>query len=134
MAYRSVRGQPPGYVAEPPYPERLRLMAEHWATSYRIALDDLARVEHSLVLRFEDFCREPERHLREICALLEIDFDEDMLPRPEHRFPFATLPGDDKWFPIRSDPWRGQVPAEDAAIVEAICGDLAERFGYTKPS
>ncbi|HVN59926.1 MAG TPA: sulfotransferase [Gaiellaceae bacterium] len=130
MAYRSVRKQPPSFRHELPYEERLRLVAQHWANSVRLALEDGEQVEHFLTVRFEDFTGEPRRVLQEICDFVELDFREDMLPQPQHRVPFNTWPGEDKWYPIRDDPWRAQLSEQEIAIVDESCRELAERFGY----
>ena len=130
MAYRSVRKQPPSFRHPVPYEEQLRLAAEHWANSFRLALEDGEQVERFLTVRFEDFTREPQGVLREICDFVELDFREDMLPQPHHQAPFNTWPGEDKWYPIREDPWRAQLSEREIAIIDESCRGLAERFGY----
>jgi len=130
MAYRSVRKQPPSFRQAVPYEEQLRLAAEHWANSFRLAIEDGDQVERFHTVRFEDFTREPRRVLGEVCDFVELDFREDMLPQPHHRPPFNTWPGEDKWYPIREDPWRAQLSEREIAIVDETCRGLAERFGY----
>ncbi len=134
MAYRSVRRQPPSFSREVSYHDQLRLAAEHWANSFRLALEDGERVEHFLVVRFEDFTHEPERLLRQICDFADLDFREDMLPQPHHRMPFNSWPGENKWYPIRDDPWRAQLSEHEIAIIDESCRGLAERFGYELPA
>ena len=56
---------------------------------------------------------------------------DHMVPRPGDRFPFATLPGDRKWYPLFADPWLAQVTDREAEIVAGVCGPLATELGYT---
>lgn len=130
MAYRSVRRQRPTLLEELSYDDQLRLAAQHWANSYRLALEDGENVDRFLVVRFEDFSRHPEVVVRDICTFLDLDFREGMLPQPHDRMPRGTWPGEDKWYPIRRDSWRAKLTEREIAIVDESCRDLAERFGY----
>jgi hypothetical protein len=47
--------------------------------------------------------------------------------------PFATLPGDRKWYPLGGDDWIGRVTPDEAAIVDERCGELARQLGYASP-
>jgi len=128
--HRAVRRKPPSFRVQLAHEDQLRLVAEHWANSYRIALDDGARVGSLTVVRFEDFVADPEATVRGLCDALGLEFDPAMVPRAGQALPFATLPGDRKWHPLFPDPWLADVTDEEAAIVEETCGSLAERLGY----
>lgn len=39
----------------------------HWTAAHRILLDDLARIDHAKVLRYEDFVADPARRLGALC-------------------------------------------------------------------
>jgi Sulfotransferase family len=123
--HRAVRRKRPAYRVELAPEEELRLAAEHWTNSYRIALED-----GSTVVRFEDFVADPEAVVRRLCAIVGLDFEPAMVPRPGDRFPFATLPGDRKWHPLFADPWLAKVTEREAEIVESVCGPLARKLGY----
>jgi protein O-GlcNAc transferase len=85
------------------------------------------------VLRYEDFVREPERRMRELCAALELDFD----PRFLRRWPYYhQITGDDNdrasgdWR-IAPRPRRAVEPALAAEAAEnATLGELLEYYGY----
>ena len=130
MAYRSVKRQPPSYRLEVAYETQLRLMAEHWASSFGLALEDGADLPNFHVLKFEDFIEQPETMLREICDFVDISTSSDMLPQPESRLPLGSWPGEEKWFGFRPDQWRDKLSDRDVAIVDESCRSLAERFGY----
>ena len=55
-----------------------------------------------------------------------------MVPRPGDRFPFATLPGDRKWYPLFPDPWPGKLTDEEAAVVAGVCEPIAAELGYER--
>ena len=130
MCFRAIRGKAPSWAVAPPYDEQLRFGAEHWDNSYRLALEDGAKLERFVALRFEDFVADPAASIRMVCATVGLEFDEELVPQPGQRMPFATLPTDSKWYPLRPDDWRSQVPERDAAIIDERCGALAQELGY----
>jgi Sulfotransferase family len=125
--YRAVRRKRPIFRVALTAEEELRLAAEHWTNSCRIALED-----GSTVVRFEDFVADPEAVVRRLCAVTGLDFEPAMVPRPGDRFPFATLPGDRKWYPLFPDPWLGKLTDEEAAVVAGVCEPLAAELGYER--
>jgi Sulfotransferase family len=130
--HRAVRRKRPDYRVPLAPEEELKLAAEHWTNSYRIALDDARHIPNVTVVRFEDFVADPERVVRGLAAFVGLDFDEAMVPRAGDRFPFATLPGDRKWYPLFPDPWLAKVTDEDAAVIAGECEPLATELGYER--
>jgi hypothetical protein len=111
---------------------RVRLAAEHWENSYRLALQDGEELDRFSVVRFEDFVEDPISIVRDLCAFVDLPFDEELVPQPHHTLPPGTYPvGDAKWYPLRPDSWLPRVGEQDAAIIAERCGTLAERFGYS---
>lgn len=117
--------------------DRLRLAAQHWANSFRCALEDAPEVEYFTVVRFEDLLKEPERWLREICDFVGFSFEPDMIPAPEHRIPLGSTGssrGDHKWYPLRPDvnqPYLRALEPWMIELIDAAAGDLARRWAYT---
>ena len=131
--HRAVRRKRPSYRVEPGREEELRLAAEHWANSYRIALEDARSTPNVTVVRFEDFVADPEAMVRRLSAFVGLELEAAMIPRPGDSFPFATLPGDRKWYPLFPDPWLAEVTEQEAAIVAEVCEPLATELGYDRP-
>jgi Sulfotransferase family len=131
--HRAVQRKRPSYRVALAPEQELRLAAEHWANSYRIALEDARHVPNVTTVRFEDFVADPDSVVRRLCDFLGLDFDPAMVPRPGQRFPFATLPGDRKWYPLFPDPWFTEVTEQEAAIVAEVCEPLASDLGYDRP-
>ena len=131
--HRAVRRKRPTYRVEPTREDELGLVAQHWANSYRIALDDARSTPNVTLVRFEDFVAEPEATVRRLSEFVGLDFEGAMVPRPGDTFPFATLPGDRKWYPLFPDPWLAEVTPEEAAIVASLCEPLASELGYQRP-
>lgn len=130
--YRAVRRKRPIYRVELGPEEELRLAAEHWTNSYRIALDDAASTPNVTLVRFEDFVADPEATVRRLCDFTGLELEPAMVPRPGDRYPFATLPGDRKWYPLLADPWLGKITDREAAVVAGVCEPLAGELGYER--
>jgi hypothetical protein len=128
--HRAVRRKRPAYRVVLAPEQELRLAAEHWANSYRIALKDAAAIPNVTVVRFEDFVADPAPTVQRLCAFVGLEFEPSMVPRPGDRFPFATLPNDRKWHPLFADPWLAQVMDEEAAVVASVCEPVARELGY----
>ena len=130
--YRAVRRKRPSYRSVLAPEHELRLAAEHWANSYRIALADAATIPNVTVVRFEDFVADPEATVRRLCAFTGLDLEPAMVPKEGDRFPFATLPGDRKWYPLFPDPWLEKVTEAEAAVIAGLCEPLASELGYDR--
>ena len=92
------------------------------------------RGEAPLVIDADDFLRDPEAHLRALCAHLGVPFDERML-----RWPAGPRASDGVWAPAWYDavwrstgfePWRPRAPRLDAAAqaVADACRPAYERL------
>ena len=83
--HRAVRRKRPAHRVVLAPEQELRLAAEHWSNSYRIALEDAATIPNVAVVRFEDFVADPETTVRSLCAFVGLDFEPAMVPRPGDR-------------------------------------------------
>ncbi len=126
----AVERKPPSFRPDVPAERRLELVAEHWANTHRIALEDGEGIGGLTVVRFEDFLADPEAVVKALCSFTSLDYDPEMIPRPGHAMPWATLPSDRKWFPLYADDRLERVTPEQISIVEARCAEIASRFGY----
>jgi hypothetical protein len=131
-SFRAVRRKPPSWRRDVAYEDQLRLVAQHWRNSTRLALQDGIATGRFIALRFEDFLVNPSAVVRAICDSVHLGYDDDLIPQPEHTIPFATLPWDRKWYPLEGDEWRDQVGDLEAQIVEEECGELIDDLGYTR--
>jgi hypothetical protein len=111
--------------------QRLELLAEHWSNAYATALGDAEMVPNVATVRFEDFMADPQAVVRALCDFVELDFHSTMVPAPGQSRPFATLPGDRKWYPLYQSDWLDGMTAEEETIVAHRCDALARRFGYS---
>jgi hypothetical protein len=130
--FRAVRRKPPSWQREVSYEDSLRIAAEHWENSFRLALEDGSQTDRFVVVRFEDFVRDSAAQIRRICKTVGLSYSDELVPQPGHRMPFGTLPHDRKWFPLHGDEWRSRLPEEQMAIVEERCGELATQLGYER--
>lgn len=117
------------------YQERITLCAEHYGNCIRAVFEDCDAAGLPLhLVRFEDLLVRPEAHLREICAFLELEFRNDMLPAAHHSLPYGSR-FRDRWYPIKSDvnaPYEEEIDRTTIAAVNLHCGDVLERLGYRR--
>jgi len=116
--------------------ERLDICMQHWNNSISAIIEDKERLPVDIMIaRFEDILQSPERELRKICAFLELNFDQDMLPQQYHSLPFGSHYRN-RWYPLRSDVnihYKDVIKRTDLDRIEERCGDLAKQFGYSIP-
>lgn len=90
-----------------------------------------------LELRFEDLVKDPEHHLKQICSLLEVDFEEGMI---------SSFSGEWEKLPevvkkihtnLQGGPtetqcfkWRNALSGPDQAIAYEVAGNLLARHNY----
>jgi len=114
---------------------KLWLFSEHWANTYRCALEDLEDVEEALFIRYEDLVQFPEETLKQVLDVAELGFDEDMLPRPHHRLPLGASEGH-KWYPIRTGVNKKHLEKLEngqISIIKENVQQIAGRLGYDPP-
>lgn len=115
------------------FEKRLEICAQHWANSFKCALEDKA--DDMIVVRLEDILQELARHIRQICDHIELDFSEALLPHPGDSIPFGSrFP--DRWYPL--EPKRvlhyiEKASSRELEIIYQHCGKLAEELGYELP-
>lgn len=92
------------------------------------------------VLRYEDLVADPESSLRGTLSFLGLEFEPAMLTFHENAREFmgnrasselnvaATGPVDRS----KIDSWRGVLSQREIAVVESICGEEMDRFGYVR--
>jgi hypothetical protein len=109
---------------------RLELAAEHRANAYRIALDDARQVGDLTVVRFEDFLEDPRAAVGRLCEHTGLECHDEMVPQPGQRRPFATLPGDRKWYPLYRSASAEEITPDERDVVGTRCAEMAAYFGY----
>lgn len=95
--------------------------------------------ERYLEVRYEDLIDDPEGHVRTICRFIDLDFDDRMLHYFERTdvVPKGLRPHLARGHQNLKKPptkgmrdWRREMSAKDAAVFEALAGDLLARLGY----
>ena len=110
---------------------RLRCAVEHWANSFRSALEDGSRVP-LLHVRYEDFLADPEAVVRRICDFAELEFHPRQLPGPGQPMPLGSL-SEEKWYPLRADENARYLAGISSELIDALnhrAQDVIERLGY----
>ena len=90
-----------------------------------------------LEVRYEDLVADPERSLRRITALIDLDFDPRMLDyaaAANRQLDMSPKPAEDRSLSLPLTPglrdWRASMPPPDAAAFELLAGRTLRRHGY----
>ena len=116
------------------------LNRRRYATEGGTRLEQAVPPAQRMTLRYEDLVTAPEAAARTLCAFLGEPFEPDMLRFHEEARQYmaphaatgfnraATRPIS----PARVDEWRDWLRPEDVALIEHICADEMDRFGYAR--
>ena len=115
--------------------KKLQLFSEHWRNTYAYAANDLRDYKHKAIVRYKDLVRDPERELRRILEIVELEYNPDMIPRAHHRFPLGASE-QHKWFPVRTgvnEKHHQKLSENYVSIIRNEIGDVAGEFAYQPP-
>ena len=110
-----------------------------------------------LTVRYEDLANEPEKYVQQICTFLDMPYQPQMLEFNKHfkqhteayignlqegfddhsaEFHNKRMSmGENLFKPINTSKvaaWKNELNDEQLRLIEYICGDLGEKFGYRK--
>ncbi len=132
--FRSAKGKLP-FQEISSREEKLKYAAQHWRNSANAVLEDINNNPDIglLIVKFEDLLRAPEENLRKICNHVNLEYNDDMLPKAEHTIPFGSRIRE-RWYPLMPEinkKYIGKISNKDIDIIQDICGDVAEKLGYS---
>jgi hypothetical protein len=115
--------------------------AQWWARGIRAG--DAAAAGHPeqvRQVRYEDLVRDPETHVRAVCAFLELRYAPEMLDLA-HADRSLIVPDQKSWFPTlfegittrAAGRWEREMPTRDQAVFAALAGDELAAHGYPVP-
>ncbi len=118
-------------------PNNAYMASRHWADRLREAMAvEVSEGDNCLRVRFEDLLQEPERVLREVCAFIDLPFDETMLcggglHLPEFTRSQHALVGN-PLHPERAGAWKKHLSSAEIRDFESypISHTLLRRMGY----
>lgn len=110
--------------------------AATWADCHNCSNAFFAADPRSHTLRFEDLVTDPEKELRELCAVIEEDYEPGMLDTSGSAELVVTKK--EPWKTSVSGPinagrafgWRDRLSAADAREIAAACADGMRLFAY----
>ena len=132
--FRSAKGKWP-YQEIASRDEKLKYAAQHWKNSVNAVLEDKKNNPKIdlLIIKFEDLLKNPEENLRRICDHVDLEYNDDMLPKAEHTIPFGSRIRE-RWYPLMPEinkKYIGNISNNDIDIIQSVCGDVAEKLGYS---
>jgi hypothetical protein len=86
-------------------------------------------------VRYEELARDPERVCRDLCAFLDLPYDEAMLRFHEGRTRAEPgLTAKQAWLPVTPGlrDWMTQMADPDVERFEAAAGDILDELGYPR--
>lgn len=116
-----VRAQHPELVDYP-----ADTLASSWSAIYRGLPREL---EDPMILRYEDLCADPRRHVEGFLRSLDLEWSADVERALEENDTFKGH-GTASSLEASMGRWQNELPAEDVALVERVCGDVMTEFGY----
>lgn len=103
--------------------------ATHWARANSCLLEDGPRLQHYLLIRYEDLCTDPQSELKRIEDFLELPtpFDAGIVSKDFELHTLETPGSAIQSFNAKS---LARLSADDIAAISKIAGPVMERFGY----
>ncbi|WP_263785003.1 sulfotransferase [Salinibacter grassmerensis] len=136
MCWREVTRRPDHkyrlWNKRPSFEEGLRLAAQHWGNTYRIALDDLGARDDWIRIKFEKFLEEPKEKIREMSVLCGLKFKDNMLPSENDKIPLGSK-ASKKWHPIRktiNKKYKNEISKEAKCIINEEINKEIEKTDY----
>jgi hypothetical protein len=107
----------------------------HWRVAARLAARVRSGEVPGLVVQYEKLVCEPAAIMKEVCAYLEIDFDQDtvLTPTKVGHFWSGNSAARVNFSQISSEPatrWQHELSEEEIGWVEWHCRDLMPEVGY----
>lgn len=115
--------------------EKVILAIQHWRNSLLTIEKDREFLTNIYFVRFEDIVNDIDKEIRKISSFCNLKFSEDMLPSEHHKIPFGTK-YTTRWFPVRvksNQSYLDNVPEDIINLIYNSIGELAEKYGYSKP-
>jgi len=106
------------------------LAAQHWKAANEILLDDLEKLQRSMLIRYEDLCERPQQVLREMAEFLDLEADglAHILDQPLHA---PTETGKPMVITNQNHASIDRLSAGDKDLIAGIAGPVMQRLDYT---
>ena len=117
------------------FQERLEICTNHYVNTVKSFKNDCEKhqIPH-LRIKFEDLLEKPEETLRLVTDFVDLELQEDMLPRKEHRLPMGSR-FLDRWFPIKPEINQPYIEKLDSNLIQHVnskFNHLIEYLGYQR--
>jgi len=143
-SYREIADREDRGVYAPRLPYDIESIAAEWSENVRAVDDRLSAMpeRRALTIRYEDLVRRPDRELGDVCRLLEVDFDGDMLNFGVENVRLGLEPPELlAWKARTTQPisasnvgrYRHVLSETEITAFERAVGGTLTRFGYDAP-
>jgi hypothetical protein len=105
--------------------QSVEVAAKQWQQSNRIMLDQLEKVNHKLILKYEDITAQPAEQMQQIMDFLGLDSKELLA---DHKWTVHGVTSNIRNMNARS---LSRLSPEDREYIHQEAGELLDHFGYT---
>lgn len=113
--------------------ELLKISVEHWNNTSNEILKSQKKVMNYKRFKFEDILERPEEGIKQICDFIGIEFNNNMLPSPDHSLPKYSK-FKDRWYPIRknlNDKYLNKIDIKSKNFIKKKLNvELVSKLGY----
>jgi hypothetical protein len=117
------------------YSDHVRAV-EQVINTYNCFVEDAKFLKHFIIIRFEDIIFKTRFILDMICKFLELDFEEDMIPHPNHdidgEHERKFYPIDKRFINVDAREFKGYKNFDD--VIAEKCDSIIKTFNYSIPS
>jgi hypothetical protein len=111
-------------------------LAKRWV-DYNKEIESLHLIypNQTLLIKYEDLVKSPEKKYQAICNFLEIQYEPSVLTTEKHKnefYPKHHVSLDEQINTKHIDEWKNQFTKKQIKICETVAGKYGEKFGYEK--
>lgn len=121
-------------LKEHPEMDWLKMSVDEFTRQYQkysAVTDDIRRLQHSYLLRYEDFVQSPEKSFRSLCEFLGEPFEEAPIKEAEPSLKIEGVnPNLSKKIQKETKVWSNYINEDEAKQIEIALKDVMARYNY----
>ncbi len=112
------------------HPELLDYPASILAASWQAIYSGLPQeLDDVMILRYEDLCAQPRQHIEAFLGYLDLAWSDSVAQALRANRSFE-IHGTSASLEASLGRWRSELSAADVEIIEGVCSDVMQTFGY----
>lgn len=116
-------------------------LAHKWKSDQQLALKYISPLppERLMVIKYEDLISEPEKYMKKLCAMIEVQYDASVLNYYQSEESKKTAESGKMWENVakpilknNKQKYLKELADDEVKIFESIAGDVLEKLGYQR--